>query len=84
MVRKRYEKVLFKVLAFYNFLSHCIYQLDTQNSRRNNDTSNADINNVSIESPTETPSSKRSRQNDTSSKSPEFPLSKRSRRSSES
>ncbi|XP_018371290.1 PREDICTED: Fanconi anemia group I protein [Trachymyrmex cornetzi] len=61
-----------------------ISMLDTQNSRRNNDTSNADINDVSIESPTETPSSKRSRQNDTSSKSPEFPPSKRSRRSSES
>ncbi|EGI62534.1 Fanconi anemia group I protein-like protein [Acromyrmex echinatior] len=61
-----------------------ISMLNTQTSRRNNDTSNADINDVTIESPTVTPSSKRSRQNDTSSKSPEFLLSKRSRRSSES
>ncbi|KYQ49928.1 Fanconi anemia group I protein [Trachymyrmex zeteki] len=61
-----------------------ISMLDTQNSRCNNDASNADINDVSIESLTETPSSKRSRQNNASSKSPEFPPSKRSRRSSES
>ncbi|XP_018402667.1 PREDICTED: Fanconi anemia group I protein [Cyphomyrmex costatus] len=61
-----------------------ISMLDTQNSRHSNDASNADINDMSIESRRETQSSKRSRKKDASSKSPEFPPSKRSRRSSES
>ncbi|XP_011882378.1 PREDICTED: Fanconi anemia group I protein isoform X2 [Vollenhovia emeryi] len=61
-----------------------ISMLETQNSRRSNNASNEDINDIAIESPTETPA-KRSRNNDVPSKSPtESPPLKRSRRLSES
>lgn len=59
-------------------------QLDTQNSCNSN-TSNADINNVSMELSAESSTSKRSRTNDVSTEvSMKSPLSKRPRRLSDS
>ncbi|KAL0110270.1 hypothetical protein PUN28_013728 [Cardiocondyla obscurior] len=57
--------------------------LDTQNSHRTSDASDTTINDAANESLTDTSSGKRSRQNDTSLSSPTSPVSKRSKRSSE-
>lgn len=67
-------------------IKFCFFQLDTQNTRRSQNTSNADINNISMESSAESQTSKQSRKNNVSmeasaSTSTSPPPSKRPRRS---